>query len=273
MGAFDRERATREGARRAGVWRGLRSLVAAALVLWSLFVVAVAFGQRQLVFLPTRLADVAGALEAWNVAGEYVGVAHEVERPTSVWLVLHGNAGQAGQRAYLRGVLPPGAALYVLEYPGYGPRPGEPSRASFDAAARQAYDALVARFEGVPIGVLGESLGSGPAASLARATPPPAAIVLAVPFDRLADVAAEAFWWLPARLLLWDRWDNGAALADYRGPLVVLAAEHDVVVPPHHARALAARVPGARLELLPCGHDDWSRHVPRGLLGELVSSH
>jgi hypothetical protein len=175
--------------------------------------------------------------------------------------MTHGNAGQAAQRGYVLDVLPVDAAVYVLEYPGFGTRSGDPSRASIDAAAEAAYRRVRELHPNVPVGVLGESLGSGPAAQLARAEPPPDAIVLATPYDSLADVAAEAFPWLPVRLILQDDWDNGAALADYSGVLVIFAAEHDDVIPIEHARALAAKLPGAQIRELPCGHNDWSRHV------------
>jgi surfactin synthase thioesterase subunit len=144
--------------------------------------------------------------------------------------------------------------VYVLEYPGYGKRKGTPSRRVFDAAAKEAYAALRARFPDKRICVAGESLGSGPASVLASVTPPPDKLVLVVPFDSIRSVGRHHATWLPTSLILAGTWDNIAALRDYRGPVEIFAAERDEVIPASHARALAKAVPQARFHLIPGGH-------------------
>ena len=70
---------------------------------------------------------------------------------------------------------------------------GSPSLESINQAASSAYQLLRARHPNTPVCVLGESLGSGPACALAREKIAPDKIVLVVPFDTLADVAARHF--------------------------------------------------------------------------------
>ena len=42
-------------------------------------------------------------------------------------IVFHGNAGHAGHRAYYaRALTPLGLRVILAEYPGYGPRAGQP---------------------------------------------------------------------------------------------------------------------------------------------------
>jgi hypothetical protein len=130
-----------------------------------------------------------------------------------------------------------------LEYPGYGERPGAPSREAFNAAALQAYRWLLKTYGKEAILVLGESLGSGVASYLGSVADAPNHIVLVVPFDRLADVAQESIAFLPVRYLLRDRWDNIDALRSFHGKLDVFGATHDNVIPVHHARNLAASLP------------------------------
>ena len=103
--------------------------------------------------------------------------------------------------------------------------------------------------------MLGESLGSGPAAQLARAPVQPRQIVLVVPFDRLVDVAQEKFRYVPVGLLMLDRWDNLAALKDYTGRLDIYGGTNDPVIPVQHARTLAAALPTAHYHEFPGGHD------------------
>jgi hypothetical protein len=197
-------------------------------------------------------------LVPWVADGQLIGHAREVSNPAAVWLMLHGNAGQAADRDYVLPRLSPQDALYVLEYPGYGQRGGAPGRTAIDQAAAEAYRWLRGHYPNTPVCVLAESIGSGPACTLAQATPPPDKIVLVVPFDTLANVAARHMPFLPVRLLLRDRWDNIEALRGYTGPLDIVASREDTVIPLSHALALARQMPQARWIEIPGGHNDWS---------------
>jgi pimeloyl-ACP methyl ester carboxylesterase len=106
---------------------------------------------------------------------------------------------------------------------------------------------------------LGESIGSGPACALAGEKTLPDKIVLVVPFDKLANVAAQHFPWLPVRLLLRDNWDNVESLKHYPGPIEIFGAMDDTIIPIEHAKALASQIPSARFIEIPGGHNDWSQ--------------
>ena len=232
----------------AGLGLGLATLAIAGLF---------AGAQRRLLYHPTHNTP-RTLLQPWTENGVVIGYARVVPRPKTVWLMTHGNAGQAANRDYVLPCLSPADSLYVLEYPGYGARPGKPSRETFDAAAIGAYRSLRAEHPGVPVCVVGESIGSGPACALASDAGPPDKIVLVVPFDTLARVAAEHVPGLLVRLLLSDRWDNVRALRGYRGKVQIFGARDDRVIPVVHAERLAASLPSARFTLIPGGHNDWA---------------
>jgi pimeloyl-ACP methyl ester carboxylesterase len=172
--------------------------------------------------------------------------------------MAHGNAGQASGRAYVLQRMAAGDALFVVEYPGYGQREGSPSMAAMNAAVAEAYGALRNEFPDTPVCVIGESIGSGPACMLATLPRPPDKIVLAVPFDALANVAANQFRWLPVRFILKDRWDNVAALKDYSGPIDIFCAAEDRIIPPRHARKLAEALPQCRFVSFQGAHNEWA---------------
>ena len=232
-------------------------LLPRAAGLYALIVLGVYLGQRSLLFFPTH-GTPSTRLTIWMENNVELGYAREVPHPKAVWLMMHGNAGQAANRDYVLPCLSPDAALYVLEYPGYGRRSGHPSRESMNQAAAEAYRKLRARYPGVPVNVVGESIGSGPACALALEPVPPDKIVLAVPFDVFARVASGHMPYLPVWLLLKDRWDNIEALKGYKGPVDIYGARQDVIIPVARAQALAASVPQARFIMLEGGHNDWS---------------
>ena len=126
-------------------------------------------------------------------------------------------------------------------------------------AASEAYQLLRSRNLNIPVCVLGESIGSGPACALAREKIAPDKIVLVTPFDTLANVAARHFPFLPVRLLLRDAWDNVESLRRYAGPVEIFGARDDTIIPIGHAEALARQIPGAQFIEIPCGHNDWAQ--------------
>ncbi len=224
---------------------------------YAAFCVFVGLSQRNLLYFPTHhAAD--PAMLPWTVNGETIGFHRSVPSPQTIWLMMHGNGGQASDRTYALPRMAPTDALYVLEYPGYGRRDGQPSLATINTAALAAYQALRREFPGKPIGILGESIGSGPASFLASASPAPDKIILVVPFDTLADVAARHFPFLPVRLMLRDRWDNIAALRNYPGPIDIYGALDDEIINFAHAKNLSARIPAARFTAIEGGHNSWS---------------
>lgn len=230
-------------------------LVVAALLVLALF--GCGSVQRKLLYFPTHDPG-DGGLSPWFVDDHLIGFAREVPQPAAVWLLLHGNGGQAAHRRYALPSFSPRDSVFILEYPGYGLRAGSPSLTAFNTAAADAYAALRRRFPDTPICLAAESIGSGPACVLAGGATPPAKLVLVVPFDNLASVAGEHFPFLPTRLLLHDNWDNVAALARYTGPLEIFGATHDTVIPIVHARALAASRPQAVFHEIAGGHNDWA---------------
>jgi pimeloyl-ACP methyl ester carboxylesterase len=227
------------------------------LALYLILLAVVFLIQRSLLFFPSHEAG-SGELVPWRDGQRTIGFCREVPSPRALWLMMHGNAGQAAGRGYVLSHISEHDSLYVLEYPGYGLRAGHPSRESMNLAAAEAYRLLRTSHPGVPVCVLGESIGSGPACALALEKVPPDKIVLVVPFDNLASVASEHLRILPARLLLRDRWNNVESLRHYTGPVEIFGATGDGIIPIEHAKALARQVPSAHFAEIPGGHNDWS---------------
>jgi hypothetical protein len=212
--------------------------------------------QRKFLFYPTHHHRDNG-LTRWTVNGEVIGYSRTVASPKNIWLMLHGNGGQAADRAYAIPAFSPDDSIYITEYPGYGARAGEPAMDAFDAAATQAYQSLRRTFPTTPVCVVGESIGTGPASALASQPQPPDKIVLIVPFDTLKSVASDHFPYLPVGLVLGHSWDNISALSGYKGPIEIFGAEEDNVIPIRHAEALSRGVPSAKFHRIPGGHNEW----------------
>lgn len=213
--------------------------------------------ERKLLFYPSHhRAD--HDLSEWSEHGEVVGYSRKVEAAKNVWLMLPGNGGQASDRTYALSSFSTDDSVFILEYPGYGARGGVPSRESFNQAASDAYALLRATYPTTPVCVVGESIGSGPAASLAELSRPPDKFVLVVPFDRLSEVAKDHLPAFLVRLILKDDWDNLKSFQHYRGPVDVFGAEADSVIPVGHAKALATAIPSAKFVLIAGNHNDWS---------------
>jgi uncharacterized protein len=234
------------------------SIGVALAILYVLIILLVYLLQRSMLYFPSH-RQVSSRLMPWSDGLSIIGYCRNVPKPQAIWLMMHGNAGQAADREYVLNLMAETDSLYVLEYPGYGARPGRPTRESMNRAASEAYQLLRACNPGIPVCVLAESIGSGPACALASEKMPPNKIVLAVPFDTLASVGAERMPFLPVRLLLRDGWDNVQELKEYKGSVEIYGAIDDLIIPIHHARTLAGAVQHATFIALKCGHNDWSQ--------------
>ncbi len=209
-----------------------------------------------------------------NASGYHGFVQADDPRPSKgVILLFHGNAGTALDRFfYAKELSHLGYRLILFEYPGYGARAGEPGEAAFVSAALDAARAAFEQFGG-PLYLVGESLGCGVASAVAGSGQVPVAgVVLITPWDTLPDMAQSVYWYLPARWLTKDRYDNIRNMNRHGGPVAVVVAENDEVVPPARGIRLFERLSGRkRLWLLPgAGHNDWLASVNSGWWSELM---
>lgn len=248
------------------------SLLAVALVYGATVLLLWLF-QRNLLYVPTR--------ERPDLAQAGLTGFHEVTLQTEdgldllAWrlpapegratvIYFHGNAGHIGHLGdRARNYQADGFGLLLPEYRGYGGNPGKPDEAGLYADGRAALAYL--RKLGIPankIALHGESLGSGIAVKIAAEAAeqgqPVSAIVLEAPYTSIPEAAQRHYWYLPAKWLVWDRFDSLTRAGKIGAPLLLLHGEKDRTVPVEHGRRLfaAAREPKEAHFFPEAGHLD-----------------
>jgi uncharacterized protein len=241
------------GARVGGRLRGALLLLFVCFLLVELALFAF---QRRLLYHPDTYSSevLARQMEPenfrpWPSLNDYRGLLSEPRDvpPRGTILHLHGNAGSAlDWTDFRQSATPLGYRLILLEYPGYGARPGSPGEAALVADAARSVELARAQF-GQPLFLFGESLGSGvAAATVATAGKHLDGVSLATPWDDLPHVAQKTLWFLPVKWLLRDRFDSVRNLANYPGPLAVIMAGHDELIPAECTQALYASFEGRK---------------------------
>ncbi|HKI70368.1 MAG TPA: alpha/beta hydrolase [Verrucomicrobiae bacterium] len=231
------------------------------IIIYVLFALLVMFYQRKLIYFPTKLAPADaeriaaqnGFVPWQNAAGGTIGWKMQAKTSSAgTVLIVHGNAGFAADRDYLARPIHDAALVdvFVLEYPGYGARSGSPSEQSFLAAADEAFNLLTNKSR---IYVVSESLGAGVAAYLAKTHGDQVSgLLLFMPYNRLVSVAQAQMPVLPVHLLLWDRFDPEDWLKNYHGPVQIVLAERDEVIPTRFGRRLYESYDGPKvLQIIP----------------------
>ncbi len=235
----------------------LRSMLIAVVLFTVLILLAVFVLQRQLIYFPRSLEPesarryaAAQGLEPFvTAAGEKTGWQTPRTASTRARLVVfHGNGSLALFSGNFLEIAPVGWQVILPEYPGYGTRPGSPTERSIQDTAAAVMETLTS--DPLPVVVAGQSLGSAVACWTAGAfSENVTGLLLISPFPRLADVAGRHYPWLPARLLLRDRFEAEKSLAHYAGPIVFVVAGSDTIVPAALGRALHDNYRGPKLLL------------------------
>ncbi|MGO4260618.1 alpha/beta hydrolase [Lysobacter sp. TAB13] len=131
----------------------------------------------------------------------------------------------------------PDRTIYLLSYRGFGASDGAPEEAALVADGLAIFDQVAREHPGQPIAVIGRSLGSG-VASFVAGKRPVQRLALVTPFDSLSETAQAHYRWLPTRWLVRDRYDSVANLRGYFGPILVVRATADDVIPPANTTRL-----------------------------------
>ncbi len=163
--------------------------------------------------------------------------------PALLWFYGNGET-VAAIWPVVREFQPPGTAVLVLDYPGYGGSGGRATEAALYAAAAAAYDALATRPDVDPqrIYVYGRSLGSA-VATYAAAHRRVAGLILESPFTNAAAMAKHHYRLLP-RFLLRLSLDNVANIRRVHCPILLFHGDADRLVPTAMGMAVAAAAAG-----------------------------
>ncbi|NDY96535.1 alpha/beta hydrolase [Wenzhouxiangella limi] len=246
--------------------RGLLMLVA---VYCALLLVLFVF-QARLVFLP----DVAG--RALMATPERLGLSYrdvQIETedgqtlhawwlphpaPRATLLFSHGNAGNVSHRLdSLRIFHELGLSVLIYDYRGYGQSSGRPSEAGIYRDGKAALRWLVDQADVDPADIVlfGRSMGGAVAARLAGEWPV-AALIVESSFTSVPDLAADIYWWLPARRLSRIRLPTLEFVSDSDQPTLIVHSRDDEIVPFSHGQRLHEAAPEpSRLLVLAGSHN------------------
>jgi pimeloyl-ACP methyl ester carboxylesterase len=207
---------------------------------------------------PTTRNDGGGRGKAGKVSNTSPDLPHPSPSfPALLW--FYGNGENiAGIAPVLRDFQPPGTALLVVDYPGYGGSGGRATEAALYAAADAAYRALASRPGVDPrrIAVYGRSLGSA-VATYTAAHHPVARLILESPFTSAAAMARHLYGFLP-RFALRLSLDNVATIRRVHCPVLLLHGTDDRLVPTAMGMevATAAQGPVEVVLIHGAGHND-----------------
>lgn len=214
-------------------------------------------------------------LRLWKNSGIYMGIIKEPGRgrqEKGTVVLFHGNAGSVLERLWYADALSGlGFRVILHEHPGYGARKGCLKERCLVGAGDETLKLALQRY-GSPLFVMGESLGSGVAAAVISGSRADGAILI-VPWDRLETVAKRHFPYLPMGLILREKYDSISNLSGFRGPLAVVVAENDEIIPPLCGKNLFDSFGGRKRLWISNGegHNTWSDMADQAFWTEVMN--
>ena len=242
-------------------------LLVLALVVGLLLVYLAGRLERRLMYFPSteRVSPVEVGLDGVQ---EYVlttPTGHDViawygpastGQPTLLY--FHGNGGSLVTRAErVRKYMEKGYGVFIMSYRGYSGSTGLPSERANVADAKLAYDTLTGLgVTPTDIILYGESLGSGVAVQVA-ADRTVAGVILDAPYTSIVDVATLCYPFLPARLMMRDRYETMRFIGAINAPLLVIHGENDQIIPVEMGRRVATAATNGEIKTFAeAGHTD-----------------
>jgi pimeloyl-ACP methyl ester carboxylesterase len=171
---------------------------------------------------------------------------------------FHGNAETADANAFLgREMKKRGFSMVLAEYRGYGRSKGtSPSEEGLYLDAVAVLDLLEARgIKPADVVLWGQSLGSGVAAEMAKRDRG-ARLVLVAPFTSTVDMASRVIPFLPASMVMVDRFDTLAKAPSINAPALVVHGDIDDVIPFEQGEKVSKALPHATFLKVPEGRHD-----------------
>ena len=175
----------------------------------------------------------------------------------SLVLGFGGNAWNAQDVAEYLHDLYPESDVVTFYYRGYSPSQGLPSAEALIADAPLMFDFALGLAKPKSVVAAGMSIGSGVAATLAKARDLDG-LILVTPFASLKAVAQAAVPWIPLGPFFGHEIDAAAALRKNDTKVAIIAGGRDEIVPATCTAALRKHVPNLVFdETIPgAGHND-----------------
>lgn len=234
------------------------------LSLYALVLVLLYFFQDKLLFFPGSGSF--GACPEMEQRGASAQTASgiryyalEKKAPDNWIVIFHGNAGNAGDRAYFFDLLKDlNSNMVVFEYPGYGKDWNKPGEKIFLSQALE----LVFLIKGLdkkslPIYLMGESLGTGVATWVAGQTEI-SGLILISPYPSIAAVAQYHYPWFPVKFLMKHKFSADDWAGRTTTPAILFHGINDDIIPIQFAREQYLNFKGEKelVEIESCGHND-----------------
>mmetsp|Transcript_0 Transcript_0/g.1 ORF Transcript_0/g.1 Transcript_0/m.1 type:complete len:672 (-) Transcript_0:99-2114(-) len=164
-------------------------------------------------------------------------------------MYLHGNAEDLGLSHDLLKAFRDFLNVHVLgvEYPGYGPVPGNPCEGGVNRHTRAAFNFLTQKLRIPPqrVIIFGRSIGTGPATNLVsllhKQRKQAAALVLQSPYRSIKTLAKELVGAI-ANVIM-DRFDNETDIVNCYSPTLIIHGRQDELIPVRHASVLYDKCP------------------------------
>ncbi len=147
-------------------------------------------------------------------------------------LFFHGNAGKIDNRIYKLNELSKLDINYLIfAYRGFSGNKGKPNEQGLYKDARAAKYYL--NLNNIPdnnIILYGESLGTSVAVDLAK-DHNFSGIILESPFTSMVTLAQKYYPYLPAKILLKDKYESYKKIKSVKSPILIMHGENDNIVP------------------------------------------
>jgi fermentation-respiration switch protein FrsA (DUF1100 family) len=227
------------------IWTTIRSIIVIAVSVYVLIVIILWLLQSHLVYFPQREV----AMTPDQIGLPYEEVSFEAsdgvrlsgwfipaEDRRGVVLFCHGNAGNISHR--LESILVFNRLsldVFIFDYRGYGLSEGKPTEPGTYLDAEAAWDYLVENRHADPAGIVifGRSLGGAVASWLAKERTPGALIVESA-FTSIPDIGAEAYPFLPVRLMSRFKYSTVDHIHDVTCPILIVHSRDDELISFNH---------------------------------------
>jgi alpha-beta hydrolase superfamily lysophospholipase len=208
---------------------------------------------------PTEVPEGATLLTATAADGVAVN-ALDFAAPKAARTIVHfhGNAETVEANAFLaREMKKRGFAMVLVEYRGYGrSRGSSPNEEGLYLDAAAILDVLAARGIGPDRVVLwGQSLGTGIATEMARRSRG-SRLALVAPFTSTVDMASRIVPFLPASMVMVDRFDTLSKAPGISAPTLVVHGDIDDVIPFEQGEKVSHAFPHGTFLKVPEGRHD-----------------